>query len=52
MFSTQAAEINTNEILILRKRISELEERNIELTQQVEWFKRQLLGEKSEKLLP
>ena len=52
MFSAQAAEINTNEILILRKRISELEERNIELTQQVEWFKRQLFGEKSEKRLP
>ncbi len=49
----QAAGVNVEELLApLRQRIFQLEQQNIELTNQVEWFKRQLFGEKSEKRLP
>ena len=61
--SEQAAEIKINELLAAlrnqQQKTLELEqcnarltERNVELTQQVEWFKRQIFGEKSEKRLP
>jgi transposase len=62
-FGEQAAEINVNELLVTlrnqQQRITELEQHNVrlaeekeELVHQLEWFKRQLFGEKSEKRLP
>ena len=61
--SEQAAEIKINELLAalrnqqqknleLEQCNARLTERNTELEQQVEWFKRQIFGEKSEKRLP
>jgi transposase len=59
----QAAELNVEELLTTvralevesaaqRQRIAHIEQERDELAHQVEWFKRQLFGEKSEKRLP
>lgn len=50
MSATQTA-VDTNSFAVLQSRLGALETENAQLKSQLEWFKRQLFGQRSEKHL-